>query len=169
MRAAHPWLRNPDLLGSDGLRHVVLVQCRHWVLRMLKIRYQIVRRTTRETLDAWIHHDRLVEIGEHNAKQSRRPTVVLACILAGRSGQRAHRRCPVEDHVVFLVGIHGEVIHRRDRTRIFGGPQPGVLCRPNELPGDVYPWLLGISAEVGAYRMEILAVDKDPRSVCGVW
>ena len=136
---------------------------------MLKNRYQIIRRTTRETLDAWIHHDRLVEIGEHNAKQSRRPTVVLACILAWRSGQRAHRRCPVEDHVVFLVGIHGEVVHRWDRTGVFGGPQPGVLCRPNELPGDVYPWLLGISAEVGAYRMELLAVDKDPRFARGVW
>jgi hypothetical protein len=68
---------------------VVFVERWHWVLGMLKIRYQIIRRTTRETLDAWIHHDRLVEIGEHNAKQSRRPTVVLACILAWRSGERA--------------------------------------------------------------------------------
>jgi hypothetical protein len=98
------------LIDRNGFRHVIRIQRWYWVLRILEIRYQVVRGSPWETLDAWILHDRLVEIGEHHGKQGRRPAIVFAGILSRRVRRCPFRRCSIEDHVVLLVGIHGEVV-----------------------------------------------------------
>src|SRR5205814_990181 len=52
-----------------GLRHFVRIQRSDWVRRILKIRHQVGRGAAGEALDAWILHDRLVEIDEHRIDQ----------------------------------------------------------------------------------------------------
>ena len=64
------------------LRKVVGVERWHRIFRMLEIRDQVIGGTPRESLDAGVLHDRLVEIGKHYTEQSRSPTVVLSGVLS---------------------------------------------------------------------------------------
>src|SRR6184192_478241 len=58
--------RTDGLVGSAAdARRLGRVHCRHRVCRILKIRHQVGRGAAGEAFDAWILHDRLVEIDEH--------------------------------------------------------------------------------------------------------
>src|SRR5262249_31696988 len=71
-------------------------------------------------------------------------------------------------HVVLLVWIHREVVHRADGTEVSGGAEPRVLGRVEILPRDFYPGLLGIATDIDAHAIEALAVNVDPGVARGV-
>jgi hypothetical protein len=96
----------------------------HRVRRVLQIRYLIVGRSTRHTLDAWEVNDRLVELNDHGLEKPDSPAVIHPGISSRRGRRRARRLCTVEDHVVFLVRVHGQVINCTEASQIKGRAKP---------------------------------------------
>src|SRR5438876_3166952 len=139
------------------------IERRYRVLRILKIRHQVVRCAARESLDVGILHDRRVELNDHGINQRQDPAVVLSRILTRRRLLHARRHRAVEDHVVFLEWIHGEGVQGTDGSQVLLRAKPGVLSRPRVFPRNVDVVVLGIAADVVARGLEILAVNVNPR------
>src|SRR5947208_1978463 len=139
------------------------IERRHRVLRMLKIRHQVVRCADRESLDVRILYDRRVELNDHGINQRQDPAVVLSRILSQRLLLHARRHRTVEDHVGFLEWIHGEAVQGTDGSQVLLRAKPGVLRRPRVFPRNVDVVVLGIAADVVARGLEILAVNVNPR------
>ena len=64
------------------LRRLVRIDQRHRIVWVLEIGPQVIGRAARVSLDAWIFHDRLVEVDYHGIDQRQDPAVVLSRILA---------------------------------------------------------------------------------------
>ena len=154
--------------AADAWR-VVRIHRRHRVRRVLQIGPQVVRCPTREAADVRIFDDRLVEVDQRRIDQRQGPAVVLARILARRARCQAIGHGAIERHVVLLVRVHGEVIERTDAAEDLLRAEPGVLGRPQILPGDFQIGIIGVPADVDADATEVLAVDIDERVPCGSW
>ena len=72
------------------------------------------------------------------------PTIVHASVAARRRGRVAGRDRAVEHHVVFLVGVHGEVVGRTDSAEVQLWSQPGVFRGPQVLPCDPHVGRFGL-------------------------
>ena len=82
---------------------------------MLEIRYQVIRRPTGVSFNVWILHDGLVKVDQGLREQCGRPAVVLTGVPSRRALYPVKGRLrPIEDHVVLLERVHGDVVHRAD-------------------------------------------------------
>src|SRR5262245_28337627 len=91
---------------------VLHIQQRYGIVRLLQIGPIIVRGSSRESLDAWIVHDRLVELHHDRVDQCQDPAVILPRILPRRGLRQAGGDRSIEGHVVFLEWVHGQVVQR---------------------------------------------------------
>src|SRR5208282_3940139 len=68
--------------AADGIDGLLEIHQRHRVIRMLKIRIHIIRRSTGETFDVRKIHDGFVKLQYHRREQRNNPTIVIAGITA---------------------------------------------------------------------------------------
>src|SRR4029077_6450175 len=145
---------------SDGLRRLYRI-VGQWIFRIVQIRDHVVRGAAREALDVRILDDRLVELREGNVDQREGPTIVHARVAARGGSRVAGRDRAIEHHVVFLVGVHGQVVDRRDGTHIQRRAHPGVFRRIERLPRYLDVGRIRVESDVSADAREVLAVDID--------
>src|SRR5262249_13070525 len=84
------------------------------------------------SLDAWIIHDRLVELHHDRVDQCQDPAVVLPRIVTRRGVRQARGYRPVERHVVFLERVHCEVVSHWETS---SSPKPIQLFASGKLDG----------------------------------
>src|SRR5215472_14415619 len=147
-------------LGSHRLREI---HVGHRVRRVLEVRNLIVGRPTRHTLDAREIDNRLVELNDHGLEKPGSPAVIHPGISSRRGRRRARRRRTIEDHVIFLIRVHGEIVEGTDAAQIERWTEPSVLRREQVLPRDVDVGIVGIVSDIRSYCPEVLTIDVHPR------